>query len=95
MGTLYESCNQISDSLDAYQRAAELDPGNKHIQQRLQALREAQSNPNKAVVNQESDKNKQNSNTDQKAPILTLVISVASINMYRNPRLRRDPDLQD
>eukprot|EP00027_Filamoeba_sp_ATCC50430_P007650 CAMPEP_0168558860 /NCGR_PEP_ID=MMETSP0413-20121227/10206_1 /TAXON_ID=136452 /ORGANISM="Filamoeba nolandi, Strain NC-AS-23-1" /LENGTH=669 /DNA_ID=CAMNT_0008590031 /DNA_START=120 /DNA_END=2129 /DNA_ORIENTATION=- len=47
LGTLYESCNQISDSLDAYQRAAELDPNNKHIQQRLQALREAQNNPNR------------------------------------------------
>jgi len=39
LGTLYESCNQISDSLDAYQRAAELDPSNKHIQQRLNMLR--------------------------------------------------------
>jgi hypothetical protein len=55
--------------LDAYQRAAELDPGNKHIQQRLQALREAQANPNKAALN--GDPDKKNSN-DQKTP-MTLV----------------------
>ena len=36
----YESCNnQIADALDAYQRAAELDPGNPHIKARLQLLR--------------------------------------------------------
>lgn len=40
LGTLYESCNnQIGDALNAYQRAAELDPGNPHIKSRLQYLR--------------------------------------------------------
>jgi len=43
LGTLYESCNQISDSLEAYQRAAELDPQNKHIQERLAALHSQRS----------------------------------------------------
>jgi len=47
LGTLYESCNQITDSLDAYQRASELDPGNKHIQQRLSILRESQASQGK------------------------------------------------
>jgi glucose repression mediator protein len=43
LGTLYESCNnQINDALDAYQRAAELDPTNPHIKQRLQMLRTQQ-----------------------------------------------------
>lgn len=41
----YESCNnQIADALDAYQRAAELDPGNPHIKARLQLLRSGGSN---------------------------------------------------
>jgi len=36
----YESCNnQTSDALDAYARAAELDPTNTHIKARLQLLR--------------------------------------------------------
>ena len=36
----YESCNnQTADALDAYQRAAELDPNNTHIKARLQLLR--------------------------------------------------------
>lgn len=36
----YESCNnQTADALDAYARAAELDPGNAHIKARLQLLR--------------------------------------------------------
>ncbi|CAG8781816.1 1837_t:CDS:1, partial [Racocetra fulgida] len=44
LGTLYESCNnQINDALDAYQRAAELDPSNPHIKQRLQMLRNQQA----------------------------------------------------
>ncbi|CAG8798538.1 4589_t:CDS:2, partial [Gigaspora rosea] len=44
LGTLYESCNnQINDALDAYQRAAELDPSNPHIKQRLQMLRSQQA----------------------------------------------------
>lgn len=41
----YESCNnQITDALDAYQRAAELDPGNPHIKARLQLLRSGGTN---------------------------------------------------
>nr|CAG8536660.1 4115_t:CDS:10 [Entrophospora candida] len=44
LGTLYESCNnQVNDALDAYQRAAELDPTNPHIKQRLQMLRNQQT----------------------------------------------------
>jgi glucose repression mediator protein len=40
----YESCNnQINDALDAYQRAAELDPSNVHIKARLQLLRNGQT----------------------------------------------------
>ncbi len=40
----YESCNnQITDALDAYQRAAELDPNNVHIKARLQLLRSGQA----------------------------------------------------
>ncbi len=36
----YESCNnQTADALDAYQRAADLDPSNVHIKARLQLLR--------------------------------------------------------
>ncbi|KAG8726346.1 Lysine-specific demethylase 6A, partial [Ceratobasidium sp. 423] len=36
LGSLYESCNnQISDGIDAYARAAELDPGSPHITQRI------------------------------------------------------------
>lgn len=36
----YESCNnQTADALDAYARAAELDPSNAHIKARLQLLR--------------------------------------------------------
>ena len=36
----YESCNnQTADALDAYQRAADLDPSNIHIKARLQLLR--------------------------------------------------------
>ncbi|CAH1757017.1 7292_t:CDS:10 [Entrophospora sp. SA101] len=43
LGTLYESCNnQTNDAIDAYQRAAELDPNNAHIKQRLQILRNQQ-----------------------------------------------------
>ncbi len=44
LGSLYESCNnQISDAIDAYARASELDPGNHLITQRLQLLRQAQA----------------------------------------------------
>ena len=40
----YESCsNQTNDALDAYQRAADLDPTNVHIKARLQLLRNGQS----------------------------------------------------
>src|ERR1700749_953678 len=40
----YESCNnQTADALDAYQRAAELDPTNVHIKARLNLLREGGS----------------------------------------------------
>ena len=42
LGTLYESCGQIADSLITYQRAANLDANNKHIQQRLAILRQQQ-----------------------------------------------------
>ncbi|KAG1838169.1 hypothetical protein F4604DRAFT_1998295 [Suillus subluteus] len=42
--SLYESCNsQISDVIDAYARASELDPGNHVISQRLQLLKKAQA----------------------------------------------------
>ena len=41
----YESCNnQTADALDAYQRAAELDPNNVHIKARLQLLRNGGQN---------------------------------------------------
>ena len=43
-GTLYESCNQLQDSLDAYQHAAELDPQSVHIQQRILAIKNAMKN---------------------------------------------------
>lgn len=48
----YESCNnQINDALDAYQRAAELDPANVHIKARLQLLRNGQNNGMAAISN--------------------------------------------
>ena len=41
LGTLYESCkNQVSDALDAYKRALELDPKNTTIIQRIEILNE-------------------------------------------------------
>ncbi|KAJ3709461.1 hypothetical protein C8R42DRAFT_730079 [Lentinula raphanica] len=44
LGSLYESCNnQISDAIDAYARASELDPGNAVISNRLQLLKTAQA----------------------------------------------------
>ena len=44
LASQYESCNnQINDALDAYQRAAELDPTNHHIKSRLQLLRSGQA----------------------------------------------------
>ncbi|KAG1836155.1 hypothetical protein F4604DRAFT_1943578 [Suillus subluteus] len=44
LGSLYESCNnQISDTIDAYAHASELDPGNHVISQRLQLLKNAQA----------------------------------------------------
>jgi tetratricopeptide (TPR) repeat protein len=87
LGTLYESCNQIQDSLDAYQRAAELDPGNKHIQQRLSALRAAQNNP-KGV---EADAKETQANHDQTPMTLVselvdnynLVLGTASSSCWR------------
>jgi glucose repression mediator protein len=40
----YESCNnQTADALDAYQRAADLDPTNVHIKARLQLLQNGQN----------------------------------------------------
>ncbi|KAG9089800.1 hypothetical protein FRC06_001389 [Ceratobasidium sp. 370] len=45
LGSLYKSCNnQISDAIDIYARAAELDPGNPHITQCLNFLRNIQAN---------------------------------------------------
>lgn len=42
--TQYESCNnQTADALDAYQRAADLDPSNVHIKARLQLLQNGQA----------------------------------------------------
>ena len=38
LGTLYETCKQIPDAMDAYHRALEMDPSNVHIKQRLQML---------------------------------------------------------
>lgn len=47
----YESCNnQTADALDAYQRAAELDPDNIHIRARLQLLQDGQ--PTNGMPNQ-------------------------------------------
>ncbi|KAK7691377.1 hypothetical protein QCA50_004776 [Cerrena zonata] len=44
LGSLYESCNnQISDAIDAYARAAEPDPANTMIAQRLLLLKTAQT----------------------------------------------------
>ncbi|SPO31231.1 probable TPR-containing protein Mql1 [Ustilago trichophora] len=44
LGSLYEACNnQISDAIHAYERAADLDPDNPQIQQRLQLLRNAEA----------------------------------------------------
>ncbi|KAI0719042.1 hypothetical protein C8Q72DRAFT_788949 [Fomitopsis betulina] len=43
LGSLYESCNnQISNAIDAYARAAELDPSNTAITQCLSLLKQAQ-----------------------------------------------------
>lgn len=51
MGTLYESCNnQVQDALDAYQRAADLDPTNPHIKQRLELLRKSQGSSSGATA---------------------------------------------
>jgi glucose repression mediator protein len=55
----YESCNnQTADALDAYQRAADLDPSNVHIKARLQLLQSGQGsngvpNPGSAPVPQD------------------------------------------
>ena len=47
----YESCNnQTADALDAYQRAADLDPTNVHIKARLQLLQNGQ--PTSGMPNQ-------------------------------------------
>ena len=49
----YESCNnQTADALDAYQRAADLDPTNVHIKARLQLLQNGQ--PTSGMPNQNS-----------------------------------------
>jgi len=86
LGTLYESCNQISDSLDAYQRAAELDPGNKHIQQRLNALREAQSNP-KSNQNSDSPDRDKNNNGDKRDKTPMTLEPRTSVERPRSPRI--------
>ncbi|KAG8972476.1 Lysine-specific demethylase 6A, partial [Tulasnella sp. 427] len=45
LGSLYESCNnQISDAIDAYARAADLDPNNQVIKSRLRLLKDVQAN---------------------------------------------------
>ncbi|KAL1697892.1 hypothetical protein EV121DRAFT_297789, partial [Schizophyllum commune] len=45
LGSLYESCNnQISDAIDVYTRASELEPSNQIITQHLQLLKNAQIN---------------------------------------------------
>ena len=53
----YESCNnQTADALDAYQRAADLDPSNVHIKARLNLLRshpQGVTNPHSAPVPQD------------------------------------------
>ena len=55
--TKYESCNnQTADALDAYQRAADLDPANVHIKARLNLLRshpQGVTNPHSAPVPQD------------------------------------------
>lgn len=54
----YESCNnQIADALDAYSRAADLDPTNVHIKARLQLLQSqlAGSNQNNGPAPQPQD----------------------------------------
>ena len=46
LGILYESStNQVQDALDAYKRAAELDPNNKLIRQRIEYFRMGQHRP--------------------------------------------------
>lgn len=44
VGCLYFQINQHRDALDAYMRAARLDPGNPTITQRIQLLRSIQTN---------------------------------------------------
>ena len=38
MGSLYESCNQIPDALDAYQHAIINDPSNRLIHEKINRL---------------------------------------------------------
>jgi len=40
LGTLYESCNQLTDALDAYQHAAVNDPNNRQVRERIQRISE-------------------------------------------------------
>ncbi|KAG8751354.1 hypothetical protein FRC11_009490 [Ceratobasidium sp. 423] len=44
IGVLYYNTNQTSDTIDAYARAAELDPSNPHTTQRPNLLRNVQAN---------------------------------------------------
>lgn len=79
---MYESCNQISDSLDAYQRAAELDPQNKHIQQRLNSLREAQ---NASKTGGTTDPTETKDKDKDRTP-MTMVSSFAQVLPAQEPR---------
>lgn len=45
LGTLYESCGQNTDAIDAYRRVVESAPQNPQISQRLAVL-ENNGNPN-------------------------------------------------
>ncbi|KAJ2347267.1 glucose repression mediator protein, partial [Coemansia sp. RSA 2618] len=51
LGALYEACNnQVTDAIDAYMRAADLDRANPVIEQRLELLRRAQSTGQSALA---------------------------------------------
>jgi hypothetical protein len=81
---LYESCNQISDALDAYTRAAELDPHNKHIQQRLTMLRSQPGVPVKQVPMKQIEQNRQMPQGQTTLAPLSNVSSVDGRNMMQN-----------
>jgi general transcriptional corepressor CYC8 len=71
LGTLYESCNnQINDALDAYHRAAELDPTNPHIKQRLQMLRNQQAQGGQTTAPIPQDVNPQSYQSLNGPPVL-------------------------